>query len=243
MRSLPALLAAKHRGRVWEPWEGSPGRLSVAPRRTAELLPSGGSMSLGDGFRDSKGGYSTPATILGDTWEWDGTAGQWIRQWPATSPSARFFHAMTYDSCFGPEAGNGTASQSRRREYSGHKSPTKDASSAMPSPHLGSQGLPGTLLKVCIWLSHQHDACQRTRRGSALVFSQRFGRSRILPDQIRRIRAAGRPAYHFEVAPLHCDKQPVEPREKRRRYVRVSPKLSAAGIHSHAIKPTPAFVA
>jgi hypothetical protein len=41
------------------------------------------------------GGWAGGSTRFADTWEWDGTS--WIQQSPATSPSARSFHAMAYD--------------------------------------------------------------------------------------------------------------------------------------------------
>ena len=42
------------------------------------------------------GSYSTfGRTVLGDTWEWDGTT--WIRRYPVTSPGARDQHSMAYD--------------------------------------------------------------------------------------------------------------------------------------------------
>ncbi|MBI1849561.1 MAG: hypothetical protein HYR85_04400 [Planctomycetes bacterium] len=47
------------------------------------------------------GGMTLPdaagvSTALADTWEWDGC--EWTRQSPATNPSPRGWHAMTYDS-------------------------------------------------------------------------------------------------------------------------------------------------
>jgi hypothetical protein len=37
--------------------------------------------------------------FFGDTWEWNGT--DWTQRFPATSPSARYSHAMAYDSVHG----------------------------------------------------------------------------------------------------------------------------------------------
>lgn len=48
------------------------------------------------------GGYTwppAPNALLNDTWVWDGTT--WTQQFPTNSPSARFYHAMAYDSIRG----------------------------------------------------------------------------------------------------------------------------------------------
>ncbi len=46
------------------------------------------------------GGYDEDNDIvLADTWEWDGNT--WVRRTPATSPPARVYHAMAYDSARG----------------------------------------------------------------------------------------------------------------------------------------------
>lgn len=57
------------------------------PARQRIVLFGGASQIDGDG--DGIG------DVLGDTWEWDGTA--WLRLTPAHSPSPRFAHAMAYD--------------------------------------------------------------------------------------------------------------------------------------------------
>lgn len=41
------------------------------------------------------GGRTAGSVVFNDTWEWDG--GNWIRRSPATSPPARWAHALTYD--------------------------------------------------------------------------------------------------------------------------------------------------
>ncbi len=45
------------------------------------------------------GGAFDTSTVLGDTWEWDGT--NWTRRTPAISPSVRYATAMAYDSVRG----------------------------------------------------------------------------------------------------------------------------------------------
>ena len=45
------------------------------------------------------GGYYHFYPVVGDTWEWDGSA--WVERKPSTSPSARAGHAMAYDSARG----------------------------------------------------------------------------------------------------------------------------------------------
>ncbi len=43
--------------------------------------------------------YDGTGRYLADTWEWDGD--NWVQQTPATSPAARYGHAMAYDSARG----------------------------------------------------------------------------------------------------------------------------------------------
>src|SRR5262245_45348724 len=45
------------------------------------------------------GGLDVTLSPLGDTWEWDGA--QWTALSPASSPSARYGHAMAYDASSG----------------------------------------------------------------------------------------------------------------------------------------------
>ena len=49
------------------------------------------------------GFYWNPDTgdivLLGDTWEYDGV--NWVQRSPASNPSARYYHAMAYDSARG----------------------------------------------------------------------------------------------------------------------------------------------
>ena len=49
------------------------------------------------------GGFGTAGVPLGDTWEWEGPPPRngWVQRTPATSPVARFGHAMSYN----PESG------------------------------------------------------------------------------------------------------------------------------------------
>ncbi len=44
------------------------------------------------------GGYNG-STVVGDTWEWNGT--NWTQKSPTASPPARFYHALAYDSARG----------------------------------------------------------------------------------------------------------------------------------------------
>jgi hypothetical protein len=46
-------------------------------------------------------GGKVPWSPLGDTWEWDGTRGDWTQRSPAVSPAPQSGHAMAYDSARG----------------------------------------------------------------------------------------------------------------------------------------------
>jgi subtilisin family serine protease len=49
-------------------------------------------------FGGNTGSVGGSAVAQGDTWWWNGTAGTWSQLFPATSPPARYAHAMAYDS-------------------------------------------------------------------------------------------------------------------------------------------------
>src|SRR5688572_19775570 len=84
------LFIASVRGQV--AWERAP----LIERRTGQAMAHDG----GRGRVVLFGGISGSAgPLLAETWEWDGAT--WSQRSPATSPAARFAHAVAFDAARG----------------------------------------------------------------------------------------------------------------------------------------------
>jgi len=199
--ALAGSASSPRRGRTWEwnglAWQEKLPSTSPLPRFNHAMVydEARGRVVLFGGVDSGTG------NLLGDTWEWDGTA--WIAKAPAMSPSARAGHAMAYDSARGrvvlfggKESGlSGSGRRNDTWEWDG-STWTLVATDVSPSARVGHAmaydratasvvlfgGFDGSIQgDTWVWDGHVwKEISQRiptARQGSAMVFDAARGRA------------------------------------------------------------------